>query len=546
MKKLLFLLVLVSGLTFSPALFAQQERKVASSIESVNVYRQRAQIQRTATVQLSEGDHRLVFSGFSQHLIPNSITVNGDGPGVIQSVKHRVTYLNQTAKPPRMLILEDSLGVLRAESQALDDEIFVYDSEQNLILENRQLKGSQTGLTATQLREMADLYRERLREIRTSSRELKREKQLIQQKINRYTQEIREMAAQREQPTQEVVIAYQTDSDASLTFTISYLVNQAGWTPFYDVRVENTESPLLFFLKANVVNQTGIDWDKVNLTLSTTQNSMSNERPKLSPWYVDFGSQPGRPVQVREMAVQAPMSNTASNTASMPRNYRPSIADGDDAREEVTAYASAFTELSENEMGLEFRISLPYDIPADGKEYQVDIQQQEIQGSYRHYAVPKMEGDVFLVAGIQQDLLRGNANVYFQGTYVGETYINTDNPRDSMLIALGRDPKVQVQREQVLEFTNRQTLGSNSVQSFGYEITLRNLRRDPVNVILIDQVPVTVNKSIKVEVLDLDGGTQDESTGLISWNLTVPPQEKQNVQLRFEVRAPKDVYIMGL
>ncbi|MEZ4851375.1 MAG: DUF4139 domain-containing protein [Bacteroidia bacterium] len=517
---------------------AANETQVESNISEVNVYRQRAQITRKAKAKVQRGDNLIVFSGLSGSLLKNSITVSGNGDGIIQSVTHRVNYLNRTAKPPRMLLLEDSLEWITQEMQVLTDEKFVLTSEQNLILGNNKIGGTAEGLTTEELQKLANFYKSRLAEIMKGIRSILLKEKALKERQNAYTAEIQQIRARRDQPTQEVVVAFNAKSAGSIELTLKYLVNGAQWNPFYDIRVANTKDPIQFFLKANVVNNTGIDWNQVKLTVSTTNNTGNNVSPVLSPWYVNIGS----PITMGRQREQAaggfrPDSRSLSNTVDFD-SY---------AKEDVGAgYAYEITQATEGELGLEFAISLPYDIPADGKEHQVDILLSEVKADFQHYSAPKLDRDAFLVANINHDLLRGNANVYFEGTFVGETYVNTDNPRDSMRISLGRDPKVQLQRAKVSDVTDRKVIGSNIRQTYKYEITIRNNKSEAVNLTVEDQIPVSQNKDITIELTEASGGVVDENSGKVTWDLQLKPGETRQLELSFEVKYPKNQPIQGL
>ncbi|MDX1907014.1 MAG: DUF4139 domain-containing protein [Bacteroidia bacterium] len=533
---------LIALLLFHPA-FAATEVEIVSEIEEVQVYRQGAMITERGSVKVTKGDNLIIFSGISRFIVTNSITVKGEGAGVIQSVTDRVSYLSKTAKPARMVMLEDSLEALDLVLAALADEKFVLDNEQALILKNNQTGGTEKGVTAQELQQLTDLYHSRLMQIRERLRAIALRDKKLRKQIADYNQELAQITAQRNQPTQQVVVAFQATASGTVTMELRYLVQNAGWNPFYDIRVASTAEPLQLYLKANVVNNTGIDWKQVKLRLSTTQNQTGNQSPTLSPWYVDVY----QPVMYESVATgrsrpaPAPMANVADA-----RSYKP-LADSNDEGEEAKAgYAYDYTETTEGELGLDFAISLPYDVPADAQEHQVDIMRSEVKGDFRHYAVPKADRDAFLVAYIHQDLLRGKANVYFEGTFVGETQINTDNPTDSLKISLGRDAKVQIQREQVQAFSSEKVIGSNIRKTYGYEITVKNNKTTPVRLNLLDQVPVSQNKDIVITALEVSGGTLQPESGRISWDLDLKPGETRKVTLQFEVKYPKDQPVTGL
>ncbi|MEO1449231.1 MAG: DUF4139 domain-containing protein [Bacteroidota bacterium] len=542
MNKHIFLLVL--GLwTFLLPLQAD-ERTVDADITNVQVYRERARITRIAKASVSSGENQLVFSGLSQNILPNSITVSGKGAGVIQSVSHRVAFLNEREAPAKIAALEDSLLAVQARLQVVKDDRFVLDSEQKLLLGNSSLGGTQDGFTAEDLAAMAKLYRDRLKEIRADLRTVSARERTHREREKALQAELRQFQSQRRQPTQEVLVAFKAPRSGSVEFTLEYMVSGASWQPFYDVRVSETNKPIQFMLKAQVYNSTGVNWDKVDLSLSTTNNALNNTKPTLNPWYLSFynprlqnrkyTSGPAAPVMSRRDAMSNTMEMDAGGLAF------------EDAEAEPMERATDYTTVSEGELGLEFAIALPYDIPADNKPHQVDIQAMDVEAEFLHVAVPKLERDVFLVADIKQDLLRGNANVYFQGTFVGETYINTDNPTDSLNLSLGRDPKVQVQRESIQDFTSKKVIGTNIRQTFGYRITVRNNKSTPVKLLVQDQMPVSQNNDIEVKLEKSGGASVNQTFGSLTWNLDLKPGETRTLEFSYEVKYPKNKAVSGL
>jgi uncharacterized protein (TIGR02231 family) len=539
--------LIISFAVLSCGRLAAAELPVASRITSVELYRQGARITEVGSVKLNPGEHELVFSGLSRSLQANSLSVKGSGAGVILLVKDRVSYLNRTAPPARAAALQDSIEEIDLRRQVIADERFVLESEQSLILKNNSVGGTEQGVGAERLQQVADLYRSRLGALRARLRELALEEKKLAERRGRLQAEQGQWQARRDEPTQEVVVVFRAEAAGKVELELSYLVQAASWTPFYDLRVENTASPLQLYLKANVVNNTGVEWKQVKLSLTTNNNAAGSQSPTLSPWSLALAPQP---MMLDEAVIAGYGGNRKSLPAAAPqadgRAYEAEALRREGLDDVIAQYAYDYTQASEGELGLEYAIALPYDIPSDGQEHQVDILRSEVSAEYLHYAVPKLDRDAFLVASIRQDLLRSRANVYFEGSFVGETLVNTDNPRDSMRISLGRDARVQVQREQIRDFSAEKQIGSSIKREYGFEITLRNNKSTPVKMIVEDQIPLSQNKEIEVELTEASGGVLDPASGRLSWALDLKPGETRKLTLRFEVKYPKDRPVLGL
>lgn len=519
--------------------WAADETPVLSKITAVDVYRQRAQLHQEGTVTVKAGDNLLVFSGLSQYIIPNSVSVKGEGKGIIQSVKHRINYLSRTDEPTRLKAIRDSIAAIEEELTVIADELYVFNEEEKVVLKNSQLGSQHEAFGVDNIVEIADLYRKRLAEIRNLKRALVKRQKDNNEQIAHYRAELQNIQAERSQATQEVVVAFKSETAGTVKLQLSYLVTNVSWEPFYDVRVAGTSSPIALTLKANVINNTGISWEKVKLSLSTARNDGQTQAPTLNPQYVSMYVP-----QVYGYATAPAAAPTMTRAKEDSRAYMSNTMDAP-AMEQATSSAS-FTTLNEGTLAMVFDIAIPYDIPADGKETQVDIYNMDLKGDYRYFSVPKLDCETYLVAYIRQDLLKGKANVYFEGTFVGETYINTDNPEDSMQIALGKDPKVQVSRTQIKDFSRKKMIGNNVEQVFAYEITVRNTKKEPVTLSLQDQIPVSQNAEIKIEPVDLGGGTLAPDSGKLTWDLKLNPGESKKIVLKYQVTYPKDQNVMGL
>jgi len=208
------------------------------------------------------------------------------------------------------------------------------------------------------------------------------------------------------------------------------------------------------------------------------------------------------------------------------------------------------TEMKETSVNTVFNIQTPYSIPADGKQYSVEIQNFEIPSSYQYYVAPRQETDVFLVAKTAEwdelNILPGNSSVYFQGTFVGDTYINPLVTQDTLELSLGRDKNIVVQRKILKDFTQKVIIGSKRKVNKGYEIILKNNRSTAINIMVVDQIPVSPNKNVEVSIDESSNAILEEDSGKLSWNLNLAPGEKKTLQYKFEVKYPKGYVINNL
>jgi uncharacterized protein (TIGR02231 family) len=110
---------------------------------------------------------------------------------------------------------------------------------------------------------------------------------------------------------------------------------------------------------------------------------------------------------------------------------------------------------------------------------------------------------------------------------------------DTLSLSLGTDNNITVKREKRKDFTSRKVIGANKTETFSFLISVRNNKASAVKLTVNDQVPVSSNSSITVEVTELTGGKHDIGTGKVRWDLELKPQEKKDMVLTYTVKYPK-------
>ena len=199
---------------------------------------------------------------------------------------------------------------------------------------------------------------------------------------------------------------------------------------------------------------------------------------------------------------------------------------------------------TENQTNIEFAIDDPYSVPSDGKQYTVAINQVTVNAGYQYAVAPKLSTDVFLTARLtdwnKYNFLSGEANLFFEDTFIGKSLLSTDATKDTLDISLGTDKNIVVTRTSLKDLSARQSLGSNKKETKDWQIEVKNRKGQTVNLLVEDQVPVAQNSAINVETQELSGGKVDANTGKVSWYFALNPDDDKKVELRYQVKYPKD------
>ena len=556
-----FVLVLLAN----PVL-AQQgpEIEVKSKIESVTVFLQAAQINRTADVSLKKGRNVVYFRGLGTGINPQSIQASAPQAFLINSVIHEINYLDREVESPKVKMLQDSLEIIKKLVESNSLEIAVLENEKAMINRNQSIASKEQGLSIDELQKMVEFYRARLTEIYEKELGYARANTKLAHRRTAISNQLNELTARRNRASNDIRVIVEAPDASVAPIALSYIINEAGWVPSYNIRAKDTQSPITLEYRADVYQNTGVDWEDVKLTLSSGNPNAGGTQPILNPW---------------NLYVQEPIVYTTRSTAAgAPAYYKkaeekaaaePEMVDeeskeegGYDADEmeteslEAIDYNSAsttlanYTTVQEGATTAEFRIALPQTIRSNGKAEQVTVRTANLPAFYRHFAVPKLDNDAFLTTGLTGwdtlNLLPGTAQVFFEGTYVTEVNIDPAYTSDTLNLSLGRDKKVIIERNQLKDFSKVRTIGLNRERTFAWEIKVRNTKDAPLNLTLEDQIPVSQDKEIVVTLVDASGAKLDEATGKLTWELNIAKAETKVVKLMYTVKYPKNKFVPGI
>ena len=203
-----------------------------------------------------------------------------------------------------------------------------------------------------------------------------------------------------------------------------------------------------------------------------------------------------------------------------------------------------YISVTDKELDVTFDIDLPYDVTTNGKEQTATLKEYSTKALYKYYSVPKLDKDIFLLAEVPDweklNLLPGSANIIFEGTYVGKSFIDPNSTSDTLNLTLGRDKRVVVKREKLVDYSSVKFLGTNKLQKITYELTVKNNKKDSIRTILKDQFPLSTNKEIEVELVDDGGAEVNTDLGILNWKLQLAPGESRKYRFSYTVKYPKD------
>jgi uncharacterized protein (TIGR02231 family) len=472
-------------------------------------------------------------------------------------VSSEVDYLSFIDNNPRIQIIRDTLLVINDKIVDLDNEKSAYNDEKSLLLKNNIIKGTQANLTVEELKAMAIFYRTRMMELNKISTKYDKDIKDLTNLKYRYNNQLTELNYKETIKSNQIIVIVDSELNQSLNIDLKYVVSNCGWQANYDLSAADVAGKITLKYKAKVYNNTGNDWKDINVKLSTSDPNLTASAPILSPWYLNYGSMETQNDFEKGNQYVVPQRNEYKKyygNASTPQQNN-SISglylDGNAQTLKDDNWNGAnlnptmkFTSIEVSELSTEFTIEKKYTIPSDSKPYLVEVAEHQLDATFSHKAVPKIDKDAFLLANIvgweQLDLVPGPTNVYFADTYVGQSYVNTRNVGDTLRLSFGRDYRILIKRKQLEEFSDKKVVGNNRKDTYVYEIVCKNNRDIAVAIDLFDQIPISQDSDISIAVDETSFADFNETTGKLVWKVKLQPGETKSYKLGFTIKYPKD------
>ena len=557
MKKIFAILV---SILIATNTFAEDEKIVKSKIEKVTVYSQGAQVYRKASYSINKGVTEIIIDGVSNNIDANSLQVNATGSSIILDTKYSIFYPEKIDPKleglplkirRKISILQDSISRQSYDVRVLQDEIDVYFATKKILANNGAIRGQgKVNDSIPLLKDAIEYYTKKMMEINKKLQVLNKDKTILNLQLtgmNLRLQSLRNFENENnlnpkpKGPSYRITVTFKANQQVSGKLEISYLVNNAGWTPLYDLRSDISSSKINLNYKANVHQNTGVDWTDIRLNISTNNPYQNKTKPTLHPWYVDYNiyklkSQKNKEVRnsYGEKRKAEKLNYNAPATESMVMN---------DAEEDAI-YSNEFVEVVDNMISAEFRIDLPYSIKSNNQKHMVLIKNVDLEANYKYYTVPKVDKSVYLVAQLSKldelQLVPAKANIFFDGTYMGETYIDPTTMDDTLFLSLGKDPNIITKKTLLKKETKNKIVGQKMEKTYAYSIEVKNLKSRAIRIVVQDQIPITQNSDIEIEALETSRGKFNERTGMLEWEFTLKPKAEKDIKLTYEVKYNKD------
>lgn len=590
---------------------AANATNVKGSLKKATIYFSGAELTHTATVTLKKGENQVSIEGLTPSIYLNSLKINVNNSVIVASSEFNTDYLTEKKSSDYIQRLKDSIEVCKADISKLTASIKINTTSLELLKKgvesnlSNSVENTQTmvkkQLTTADINQNIEFYATKAANLEKAIYQDNLKKTELSQTLSRLQSQLSQEQGKRGVFNGILNLNLVANYATSATVTVSYFTGAARWTPFYDMIVTDISKPVKLKGRSKVSQTTGLDWDNINIVLSTATPSKTKDAPVFSTWFLDYwypqtyGGQPGssnsvsyrmsKPMAVptKALALENGFAGGKADEPSSSQGGEPLyIVDGipydgdiddldpnsiqsatviDDASSLgmygargtngvviiTTKKMEDYIEVEEKSISMEYKIELPYSIPGNGKEQIIDLKDYNLTPEYKHYAAPKLDESVFLVADFkdweQANILSGLANITYDGTYVGQTQLSTSQTNSTMSVTLGTDKRVSVKREKLTDFSQVKTLGSDLRVTLAYKITVKNNQNKAIKFTLKEQYPISSQKDIKVELLNKETTIptyNKEEIGVITWDFDLAAGESREFKIAFTVRYPKD------
>lgn len=537
MKQNIIFLLLILASTFAFA-----ETRLPSRITEATVYRNGAKLTNIASVRLTAGSNQIVFEKLPVDMNPNSVQVRIEGKADLLSAFFRQATI-ELNQPNGAAIknLQDSIELVNDRILRMAAETEILSKEEASLQDNQKRVGAgeHSTLSVTDWKEMSQYYHTRLTEIKNRQLELtflRRKEDRLMAAMN---ERLNNLNRRETQTSGELVLQIESAVAQTLNISCIYFITQASWTPAYDLRAESIDKPLRMVYKAVVSQQSGFDWQGIKLKLSSSRPLSNNNRPILTPQYIDYYvAHYPRPYDNPAAGAPANVFNLAQSRSADAKSV------GELSKEEISV-DEVVTEAEENPSGEEFAVTAPQSIVSGAEPQTVRYKEEQLDALYQYHATPKIDPGVFLLAKIpnygKYGLLSGTAQIFFKDTYVGQSEIDTKTVSDTLLLSLGRDEDISIKRVKPTDLAyTPKFLNNYKKELIAYDIVVKNNKKIPVNIEIMDQIPVPRQSEISVELEEKNGAQYDADFGKLLWRLDVPAFGSKTVRFKYWIKYPKD------
>jgi len=530
-------------------------------ITEVIVYTDQAYLKRQVSVRAQEGLNRFLVEIEAFMVDVESAQANVYGEGEILSVQYQeIPVKHARQKVIRELELKKEKldrqhRALRYEKEVGDKQVKFLDSVIGFAETDLPRKIKTQFPTTENLGTMLEFLGESYRNIADLDDSLKHQLDELDKEITLVERRLKKSKRPKEKFSKVIEVVFDSIKKQNLNIEVSYVAASATWQPVYKVDVPLDLAGVGMTMLARIQQKTGENWENVKLAVSNAIPLKGAELPDLHSWHLNL------PVPDVMMAGAVPVA-VAAGAAEFDGGDQilgeEGLEDFELSDEAGMTPEASFQQAKQKELPLAFEYELPQQITmnsGDGDTL-LPLYTKKMAGDFFIHTVPQNDPLNYLVGRILPDsaLLAGRLNVHFGGRFVGGTVFKEKKAGQDLLINLGADRSLKVEREKITDKLTETFFGrverSMVARELEYRIQIENLKEEPVVVELFDSIPVSKTDRFQVKGLELTPEPKvrdfQEREGVMKWDLQLKPKAIEEIRIKFFVKHPKDLKPQGL
>ncbi len=534
-------------------------KTVDTHISEVTVYANQAQVTRRGVVQLTGEEHELVITQLPVTLLSESVRASGKGSVAVRllGVRTERTYVKE-AIAQETSQLTPEIGQVEEQKRYLQDQLTLLNLQRNFVkslstqyLERLTSSQISQELNLSQIKELLDFVGQQYSEFSKAIAISEKEQKQLDKQLQSLRQQLQQLCVPQPQESFTIIVTLEPSGAGEFELEVSYVVQQASWVPFYDLRLSATSEKINISYLAEVKQSSGEDWLGVALTLSTAKPGLGTLPPKVNPWYVDVQHQSNAGQKAKAMAEANSLQPRGISVIMPYPGTTPLPEPVKDTELELALAQMTTAETSQPGGVVTLGASSSGNIPSDGAPHKTTIFNEDYPSRAEYIAIPRLMSLAHLQTTVTNPLtgvtlLPGKANIFRDNTFIGTTELDKIAPGQEFQLNLGIDEGLKIDRVLVERQVDKKLIGNYRRTTYAYRLVITNYVEYDAQLTLTEQLPVSRNDQIKIRLTRSNPQIQVGEMGRLEWSLTLPPQSKQELYYQFTVEHPPELTVVGL
>lgn len=511
-------------------------------VTQATVYLKGAKVTASTQINLVRGKNFVRLENLPRDLNPNTISVQLPGTVDMMSIVPEMQKFKAWETDAEELRLLDEIKKNQRQIELLNLQIKTLNAEKAIIDNNKQIVTHEKMTNVEQLEKLTAFYGKKVLEIENAIFILNEKRQDLLDKNKDINDKIVKRRPANKVLGYDVVLELDTKTDQAIEITISYLVENAGWVPSYDIRAKSEKKAVEINYKGKIYQNTGQEWNNIKLSVSSYRPNLNTQRPILHPMYVmEF-------VPTVYQAAPAAHANVQMNSYQHVGRVTADAENYEEALDDILAEPATWNAVTDSPLSVIYELHRKHSIPSQAIPQHVMLDTKEVPADYVYHVVPSINCEVHLLAKVKNwnelNLMGGEAFLFLGDNFVGKSIINSNYANDEFPIALGTDERIVVRRTRLADKSETKKRGEEEIGVHTYEITYKNNMGFDIKLEILDQLPVSLTPKIVISDGQYGDAEYNEKTGALLWKRELPAGKSGKITFSYKITHLKGLKIM--